>query len=179
MSLVLRGKRINVRSFKKSDAESLQENINEKLISQFTRAPYPYNLQDAEDFIDLSNLELKNKKSFLLGIEFKETGKVIGGISLMDVDWKKKEAELGYWIGKNYRGKGLMKEAVDIILKFGFMEIKLERITADVSTTNPASRKIVDKMKFKYCGWKFEEGWGRLLLKRMLIFELFRKDFVK
>jgi len=68
MSLVLRGKRINVRSFKKSDAESLQENINEKLISQFTRAPYPYNLQDAEDFIDLSNLELKNKKSLVASV---------------------------------------------------------------------------------------------------------------
>ncbi|MBL7051694.1 MAG: GNAT family N-acetyltransferase [Nanoarchaeota archaeon] len=179
MSIILQGKRINVRTFKKSDANSLQENINERLISQFTHAPYPYKLQDAKDFIVLSNTKLKSKESYFLGIEFKETGKIIGGISLMDVDWDKKEAELGYWIGKNYRGKGLMKEAVDIILKFGFMDLKLERITADVSTRNPGSRKVVEKMKFKYCDWKFEEGWGKLLLRRMNIFELFRKDFVK
>ena len=149
----LKGKRINLRSFKKSDAESLCENIKPKIIKRYTaNIPHPYNLKHAIIFIKKSKLRERKKEEYSLGIELKETKKIIGGISLMKIDLKNKNAELGYWLGKNYWGRGLTTEAVGLMLDFAFNKMKLNSVYARVFEENKGSSKVLIKSGFKQEG---------------------------
>jgi RimJ/RimL family protein N-acetyltransferase len=87
-----------------------------------------------------------------LGIELKETGQIIGVMSLMHIDPASKNAEAGYWLGKKYWGQGIAKEALKLILEFGFKKLELVRIYARVTHPNIASARLLERCGFKYEG---------------------------
>ena len=62
-----------------------------------------------------------------------------------------KSAEVGYSLGREWWNKGLMTEALDATLRFGFEELKLNRIEAQHDTQNPASGRVM-----AHCGMRFE-----------------------
>lgn len=158
MKLEFTNKAIKIRKLKFSDADDLYEHIHEREISKWTiRIPYPYSLKDAIKFIRKSQYEVRKMKGYNFGIALKETDSVIGGIGLHCIDWKNSNAELGYWIGKKYWGKGLMTEAVRLILDFGFKELKLHKIYAHCFEENVASAKVLEKCGFILEGKAREE----------------------
>ena len=152
MKLKIEGKLINLRELKKFDVPSIYQNAKDFDIARYTTLPHPYKLKDAEDFVRTTHQKIRRKKAFELGIELKETKKVIGMISLMNIDYKNKNAEIGYWLGKKYWGKKIMKEAVRLILGFGFKKLKLVRIYARVMSPNISSAKLLEKSGFQYEG---------------------------
>ena len=152
MELKIEGEQINLRKLKKSDAPSIYQNANDKLIAKYTTFPHPYKLSDAYNFIRKTHHKLNTKKSFELGIELKETKEIIGMISLMKVDYDNKNAEIGYWLGKKYWGRKIMKEAIMLLLNFGFKKLKLIRIYARVMHPNISSAKLLEKSGFQYAG---------------------------
>jgi len=152
MELKIKGKQINLRKLKKSDAFSIQRNAKDFEIARYTTIPHPYTLKNAEDFIKLTHLKINKKKAFEYGIELKETRGIIGMIGLMNIDYNNKNAEVGYWLGKKYWGKGIMKEAIKLIINFGFKKLMLVRIYARVMHPNIASAKLLEKSGFEYEG---------------------------
>lgn len=154
MVLAIEGKRIILRTLKKSDAKSIQENLNNKEVSKYTRIiPYPYTLRHAQDFIKIAQQTIgSSREDYSFGIEIKETRKIIGVVSLTHIDYQNRNAEVGYWLGKKYWGKGLAKEALFGILNFGFNNLKLFRIYANVMHPNIASVKLLEKAGFKFEG---------------------------
>jgi RimJ/RimL family protein N-acetyltransferase len=152
MELKIEGEQINLRKLKKSDAPAIYQNANDKLIAKYTELPHPYKLDDAYGFIRATHQKLNKKKAFELGIELKETKEIIGMISLMKVDYDNKNAEIGYWLGKKYWGRKIMKEAIKLFLNFGFNKVKLTRIYAKVMHPNISSAKLLEKSGFQYEG---------------------------
>jgi len=152
MEIKIKGEQINLRKLKKSDALSIYQNAKDFDIAKYTRLPYPYKLKNAEDFIKITHQKIKKKKVFEFGIELKETKKIIGMMSLMNIDYNNKNAEIGYWLGKKYWGKKIMKEAIILILNFGFKKLKLIRIYAKVMHPNISSIKLLEKSNFQYEG---------------------------
>ena len=152
MEIKIEGKLINLRKLKKSDAISIYENVRDYDIARYTMIPYPYKLKGARDFIKATHRNIKRKKAFELGIENKESKEIIGMMSLLNVDPDNRNAEIGYWLGKKYWGRKIMKEAVKLILNFGFMELKLVRIHARVMHPNTTSAKLLEKSGFQYEG---------------------------
>lgn len=97
-----------------SDAKSLAENINDKEIWQYTsHIPYPYTLKMAKDYIKKQQKKQKEKvkKEYVFAIELKNKKGVIGAVGLHHIDGLHKNAEIGYWLGRNYRKQGIMSEA--------------------------------------------------------------------
>ena len=152
MELKIEGKQINLRKLKKSDAPSIYQNAEDFDIARYTTLPHPYKLKNAEDFIKSTHQKIRKKKAFELGIELKENKEIIGMMSLMNIDCVNKNAEIGYWLGKKYWGKKIMKEAVKLILNFGFKKLKLVRIYARVMHPNISSAKLLEKSGFHYEG---------------------------
>ena len=152
MELKIEGKQINLRKLKKSDALSIYQNAKDFDIARYTTLPHPYKLKNAKDFIGITHQEIRKKKAFALGIEFKETKEIIGMMSLIDIDHDNKNAEIGYWLGKKYWGKKIMKEAIKLILNFGFKRLKLVRIYARVMHPNISSAKLLERSGFQYEG---------------------------
>jgi [ribosomal protein S5]-alanine N-acetyltransferase len=74
----------------------------------------------------------------------------LGGIDLNNI--KEHKAEIGYWLGKDYWGQGIMTEAVRLITTYGFEKLGLRRIYAHVFVFNKASMTVLKKAGFKYEG---------------------------
>ena len=159
MRLEFHGKRVSIRPLRFSDAPELYENVKDKEIVTWTVSiPHPYPKDGALKFIRKARYNIEKNKSSAFGIVLKDTDTVIGVVELMVFDWKNRNAEIGYWLGKKYWGEGLMTEAVGLVLKFGFGNLKLHRIYARLFEGNTGSARILEK-----CGFKLE---GRLREER-------------
>jgi len=148
MEIKLEGNQINIRKLKRSDAFSIQRNAKDYDISRYTKIPHPYTIKNAEDFVRYTHRMSRKKKAFELGIELKETKEIIGMMSFMNIDYKSKNAEIGYWLGKKYWGRRIMKEAVKLLLDFGFKRLKLVKVYARVMHPNIASSSSWKKQVF-------------------------------
>lgn len=135
--------KIKIRSLKVSDTSQLAKLANNRKVWNNLRdyIPNPYDETDAEFFITLTNNE-NPKQSF--GIEYQ--GEICGVIGLvLQEDVYKKSAEIGYWLGEPYWGKGIATEAVALITTYGFEELNLVRIYSGVFEFNVASMKVLEK----------------------------------
>ena len=148
----IRGRRVNLRRLRKSDALSLRQYAKDREISRYTSLPHPYRIQDAMSFIRQTHQKLRKGVAYELGIENKQRGRIIGMMSLFGIDKDNKNAEVGYWLGKRYWGTGIAKESLQLILDFGFNELKLRRIYAKVMHPNISSVKLLEKSGFSFEG---------------------------
>lgn len=139
-----------LRKWISSDVDSLVENANNYHIACNMRDqfPHPYTFEDAKTWIEITANEDKN---CFLAITL--NNKAIGGIGLtLGEDIERISAEVGYWLGENYWGKGITSSAIKGILEYGFNDLELERIFAKPLEHNTASRKVLEKNGFKLEG---------------------------
>jgi len=144
---------IVLRPYRDDDVPDIVENINDEAISRFTiNIPFPYGPRDAEDFLS------KNRKWFLegssinLAITYKDSDRVIGGIGLMNIERKFHNAEIGYWLGKDHWGKGIVPKCVHAMVRFGFERLSLQRISAVIFSPNERSKSVLLKNGFVHEG---------------------------
>jgi len=148
----IKTKHFTLRSFKMSDAESVAENVNNKTTYRNTLAiPYPYALKNAKQWLReiINNRRRKIPKSVVFAIEIKE--QAVGSISINKIKQEHK-AEIGYWLGEKYQGKGIMTQAIKEITKYGFKELKLRRVYAQVFSFNEGSKRVLEKNGYKFEG---------------------------
>lgn len=141
-----------IRDFTRDDAESLalSGNDREVWLCLRDRFPSPYTRRDALDWIELVN-NSNPKINFAIDVE----GRVVGGIGLMmQTDVARVSAEIGYWLGKEYWGKGIMTKAVSGMSEWAFRNFPITRLYALVFDFNESSAKVLEK-----CGYQLE---GRL-----------------
>jgi len=117
---------------------------NIKIVENTQTMPHPYHEEDAIAWIHMANIGFKAKDNFMFAIRYSETLGLIGGIGLT-IEKENNRAELGYWLAEEFWNKGLTTEAVKAILKFGFEELKLNKIFAVYLTSNQASGKVMTK----------------------------------
>jgi ribosomal-protein-alanine N-acetyltransferase len=162
MTKIIKGTKINLRAPVQADAESITKYARNPAVSRMTHMPYPYRLEHAQEFIRRYHRVRRKGKMYMFGIEQKETGKIIGGISLGNVNKEQHRAELGFWLGKPFWGQGITSEAVALMLDFGFKKLRLRRILAMVFHHNPASMKVLKKNGFVREGvlrqWMHQRG---------------------
>ena len=145
-------KRVRLRTLNLSDAKAIYEYLKDGEISKWTLIHQPYKRRNALTFILKSHYKRIWKKEYVFGILLKDTNRLIGIISLLNVNWKDKNAEIGYWLGKKYWGRGLTTEAIGLILNFAFKKLKLHRVYAKVFEENTASKRVLEKNGFKLEG---------------------------
>lgn len=138
-------KRLILDQFKPSDIPDIVAYADNIKIVENTRSmPHPYFEEDAIALINMANQGFKAKNNYIFAIRIKETQAFIGGIGLtLNVD--NNRAELGYWLAEEFWNKGFTTEAVQAILKFGFDQLKLNKIVAAYLTSNEASGKVLAK----------------------------------
>lgn len=126
-----------------SDIVQLANNIN--IAKNMTDAfPNPYTYMDAEAFVRRVSTEIPQK---VFAIAY--NNKVVGSIGIFPKeDIHRKNAEIGYWLGEPYHGKGIMTEAVRLIVKYGFETFDIERIYAAPFRNNKASQRVLQKSGF-------------------------------
>jgi ribosomal-protein-alanine N-acetyltransferase len=107
-----------------------------------------FSINDQKEWIKKTLVKIKKHKSYVFGITLPDQKDIIGIISLEKFNWENKNAQIGYWISKEYWGKGLMPKAVSLILHFAFRKLKLHRVYAAVFAENIQSQKVLEKCNF-------------------------------
>jgi len=127
------------------DAAALAAAIGDREIAcSLARVPFPYSKGDAEAFLALPHDPLRPR--FL--ICQRDSNRVVGGIGL-DGD---AEAELGYWIARDYWGRGYATEAGQAVMALADGSLRLPRITARRATDNLRSANVLRKLGFRSTG---------------------------
>lgn len=119
-----------------------------------------------------------NKSFLYFQLLDKETQLIIGWCGYYTWYLDHDRAELGYWLYLDeVKQKGLMTEALHVIINFGFHEMKLNRIEAFVSENNVPSLKLLKRYKFKQEGILREHYIAKVKAEDSLVFALLKKDY--
>jgi ribosomal-protein-alanine N-acetyltransferase len=135
-----------LREWKRSDASSLARIANNKKIwdNVRDRLPYPYTKKDAKEWLALVR---KQKTVTTLCVE--ADGEIAGSVGFtLKEDVYRKNAEIGYFIGEDYWGKGIATEAVKQLVNYIQKKFDVVRIYAEVFEYNKASMKVLEKNGF-------------------------------
>ena len=108
------------------------------------------NKSDAIKFIKELNEYLETNKSITWGITLLNDPKIIGTICLWNFSQNNKTAEVGYDLNPAFQRKGIMSEALNSIIDFGFNELKLDKIEAFTHYENEDSKKLLEKYGFHF-----------------------------
>lgn len=147
--------RLILRDLRSSDLANLVEQANNLNVSRtLLLVPYPYTMKDGKWFVSHCITEAKKKprENYEFGIELRSERGIIGMVSLTNVDEFQKKATIGYWLGEDHWGSGIMSEAVESLVNFGFRKLKLVRIDSEVYVGNTGSKKVLEKAGFTYEG---------------------------
>lgn len=140
--------RLSLRPFTSMDSRRVQYLAGDEAIaSGAINMPHPYTDGLAESWIATHETEYQKGNSLILAITFKENHLLIGSIGLY-INSKHQNAELGYWIGKEYWGNGYCTEAVSAIVDYAFGKLNLNKIYAHYILRNGASGKVLHKNGF-------------------------------
>ncbi len=168
--------RLTLRAFRMDDAPRVRELAGEREIAANTaRIPHPYEEGLAEAWIG-SHAERRSRSEAVvfaaqLRGDLEETsddtlrpGELVGAVGL-ELDLENRQAELGYWIGKPYWGRGLATEAAGAVLRYGFEELSLNRVHAHHFAPNTASGRVLEKigMVREGCRRAHTVKWGRVM----------------
>ncbi len=144
---VLETARLVLRRPQLEDANAIAALANDRRIAENTRRiPYPYGLEDAEDFIARTGGR-DGEMAFLIA---RNDGTVVGGCGIGLLDGP--TPEIGYWLGVPFWGQGYATEAVRALIDYAFTELDHEALQAGARVTNPASRRILEKCGFQWTG---------------------------
>lgn len=143
-------KRLLLRPITEHDAQNIFEIRSNPEINQFVQRNSPKNSFEALDFILSIKKREANKEILFFGICEKENQQLIGTICLWKFSEDRKTAELGYELLPRFHRKGIMFEAIERILSFGFNDLKLEKIEAFTNKNNFNSIKLLEKSRFVF-----------------------------
>jgi RimJ/RimL family protein N-acetyltransferase len=147
---LLKTERLTIRPFRMEDAPRIQLLAGAREVALNTLLiPHPYPDGAAEEWIASHVAKLHEEGTLNLAIE--AGGEFIGAIGLL-VQKDHDRAEIGYWIGVPYWGRGYATEAVREVMRYGFEELKLNKIFAGYFSRNAASGRVMRKNGMKYEG---------------------------
>lgn len=173
----LQTERLVLRPFALADAEDVQRLVGDRDVAEPTSGvPHPYLDGMAESWIKSHRKFYADGRQIVFAITLRESDELIGSISLMEISQGHQRAEIGYWLGKDYWGKGYVTEAARKVIAFGF-ELSLHRIHARCLKRNQASARVLEKagMQFEGCLRGHELKAGRF--EDVLLYGVVKEDW--
>jgi len=145
--MMLETERLILRAWEEADAEECYRYASDPRVGPAAGWPVHTSVENSRQII---KEVLMVPESY--AIVLKESGLLIGSIGLHhnDLASKEDEAELGYWLGVPYWGKGLVPEAAREVLRHAFIDLKLERVWCAYYDGNEKSKRVQEKLGFRY-----------------------------
>src|SRR5919198_2019057 len=156
----LHGVLVNLRELSVNDAQDIAHIMNYNISKYLYEVPDPYSVEDALNFINTAHNDFKSLSALHFAIEYKGMPEhrnnypvLVGSIGLKNIDLINKKANLGYWIGEEYWGRGIATECVGLIIDYAFYSgLGLKQISAYVFPENKASIRVLEKNGMKNKG---------------------------
>jgi RimJ/RimL family protein N-acetyltransferase len=159
-----------VRSWDRRDAASLALHANDREIWRNLRDafPSPYTLRHARTFIAESQ-RMRPQRRFAIAVD----GQAVGSIGFAPhTDVERVSAEIGYWVGRAFWGRGIATEALVAVTKYAVSQFALTRVYAVPFDWNLASCRVLEK-----AGYVLEGRMRRSALKEGRVIDQFLYAF--
>lgn len=143
-------KTCTLRSWEWRDRDSIVRHANNKRVSinLRDRFPYPYTVRDARNWLDMV-IDQKPETNFAIDVG----GEAVGGIGFTSQhDVGRRSAEIGYWLGEPFWGRGIATEALIAVTDYAFANFDLCRLFAHVFDWNGASARVLEKAGYVFEG---------------------------
>lgn len=146
---VLETERLVLREHSLTDAETIFAMRTNETVMQYIDRERPKDLIEVKTFIETLSEGFENGDNLAWVIALKENpAQMIGSIGYWRTDYANHRAEIGYMLHPDYWRKGIVSEAMIHIINFGFNDINLHTIKANINVGNNASRQILLKHGF-------------------------------
>jgi len=166
----LESNRLFLRKIIESDCKEILFLRSDITVNKFIERPEnrkTKNLFDDIKFIKELDEYIETNKSIAWGITLKEDPQIVGTICLWNFSEDNKTAEVGYDLNPKFQRKGIMNEALKMIIEFGFTKLNLNLIEAFTHNQNKSSKRLLEKN-----GFQFMDNRKDLENKSNSIFEL-------
>ena len=164
----LTSQRLRLRKLDNEDVHQVFSLRSDDQVNFFLDRQPASSINDAQLFIDRINNNLDKNGLPYWAICLKENPRLIGTICYFDFSPSDQSAEIGYELHPFYQKKGIMQEAIAIVIHFGFKVLQLKTITAFLSHDNLSSIKLLEKNGFKKDESFLSEGNGRQFVRYIL-----------
>ncbi len=121
---------------------------SDKEIMKYIPRPPAKTKKDALDHIEVLRKAKENQEGINWAITQKGNDTLIGIMGLFQINKRDFRAEIGYILHPGYQGKGIISEAIQRIIEFGFEHINLHTLTAIIDPRNIASEKVLQRANF-------------------------------
>lgn len=148
--MILETEKLILRPWAENDAEDLYQYAKDPAVGPIAGWSVHTSVENSKEII---RGVLSAPETY--AVVLKETGRPVGSAGLMigktsNIGLPDTEAEIGYWIGVPYWGRGLIPEAVRKMIKYGFEELNLEKIWCGYFDGNEKSKRVQEKCGFQY-----------------------------
>lgn len=152
-TVLLETERLILRRFTEDDAPSVFANwANDDAVTRYLTWPTHTSVEVSQGYMRYCVQSYEQTNCYQWGIVVRETGELIGNISVVHADDNVDALELGYVIGRRFWGQGYMPEAVRRVIAFLFDEVGANRVSARHDPNNPNSGKVMRKAGMTYEG---------------------------
>ena len=142
---------VTLRPSAEKDIDSIFSACQDPLIPAFTTLPATYTIDHAIDFVRSDPFSFAERRELRFVIDYGNGADTnfAGVISLHTINIKNHTAEIGYWMDKSLRGKGIGTIAAKMITDYGFRSLGFRRIDGLVDVDNLASQKLLTSAGFQ------------------------------
>lgn len=114
-------------------------------------------LEDTQIFIQGSIEKYARKEGMTAVIVYQN--KIVGVTGFNELDWKNGVAYIGYWLGEQYQGKGLMTKTVKTLTSYAFQTLNMEKVAIKAAVENKKSQAIPKRLGFVKEGIISQAEW--------------------
>ena len=114
-------------------------------------------VEDRKNFIRGALKQFAQNKGFVAGIWHE--GRLAGIISYYAMDWENRTTAVGYWLGEEFEGRGLVSAACRALVDHAFEELGLNRVSIACATENKKSCAIPERLGFRREGVQRQAEW--------------------
>jgi len=168
--------RLKLRQVVTSDVSDIFWLRSDERVMKFLDRPMLKTIEDSRQLIKTITDGINNNEAITWAINQKNDPKLIGTIGFWRIMKEHFRAEIGYLLHPDFQGKGIMHEALEEVLDYGFRTLKLHSIEANVNPNNLISIKLLERNRFVKEAY-FKENYyydGKFL--DTLIYSLINKE---
>jgi ribosomal-protein-alanine N-acetyltransferase len=146
---ILTTERLTLRQLSIDDQQDIFALRSDKEINKYLNRQESKTIEDAINFINTVNDNIKKNNSIYWVITLTKTKTFVGTICLFDFSNERSSCEIGYELMTKFQGQGIMKEAAETVIDYAFKTLQFQKIVAFTHNGNTNSTNLLTKLNFK------------------------------
>ena len=169
--------RFVLRTLSLSDGSAIFKIFSDPIVTRYWGHSTLVSLEQAAEFIHQTHEGFRSRQLLEWGVTDQDQDEVIGTCAFSGWSSEHRRAEIGYALRRDRWGEGIMAEVLPELIRFGFEEMKLNRIEGDADPRNARSIRSLERLGFVREGYLRERYLVNGELQDAIVFSLLRRDW--